>query len=356
MMNRPVFALLLLISSLTTSGAALAQPAPAPAPMAPSGAPATPYGAPATPYGAPATPYGAPATPYGAPATPYGAPAYGTPLPPPPPGMAGMPAMGTEAMMTDEEKAKAKEPKAGDFDAGGQMRLPSGPDATGKFATFNWVAVDLKGTYYLLKWLTVTGAAPLAVKKPEMLMTGEDPRMLGGLTARLEAKLPSLDRVPGIRKGTEIGLLVSAGYLREGAFLLSEKDYPAFYGDFKPGLTTGLTIKLKMSSVVDLSTTPVFVYQAASQGSLMAVQLPVSLILGLGSLVKVSADLGVFTGDNYSFGGDNGGRIAAGGALTVKLGPILAHAGAGAASLLTGGLYPTISDSIYIDLNVKYVK
>jgi hypothetical protein len=40
----------------------------------------------------------------------------------------------------------------------------------------------------------------------------------------------------------------------------------------------------------------------------------------------------------------------------VKIGPILAHAGAGVASLLTGGMYPTISDSVYIDVNAKYVK
>jgi hypothetical protein len=38
------------------------------------------------------------------------------------------------------------------------------------------------------------------------------------------------------------------------------------------------------------------------------------------------------------------------------LGPIITHAGAGVASLLTGGAYPTIRDSVYIDLNVKYAK
>jgi len=199
--------------------------------------------------------------------------------------------------------------------------------------------------------LTVTGNIPLAVKKPDMLMTGEDPRMIGGVTAKLEARLSNK---PGAKN--DFGLLVTVGYMRQGALLLSEKDYPTFYGDFKPGLTTGLTLKLKMSSLVDFSTVPVIVYQAGQDSSQTAVQLPVSLILGLGSLVKVSADLGIFTGDDYSFRGSNGGRIAAGGALTVKIGPILAHAGAGFASLLTGGLYPTIRDSVYIDLNVKYVK
>jgi hypothetical protein len=87
-----------------------------------------------------------------------------------------------------------------------------------------------------------------------------------------------------------------------------------------------------------------------------AVQIPMALIIRLGSLVQASTDVGIYTGDGYHFSGDAGGRIAAGGSLTVKLGPILAHAGAGVASLLTGGEYPTIGDSVYIDVNVKYVK
>jgi hypothetical protein len=260
---------------------------------------------------------------------------YVRPLEPPPP-------------MVD-----ADAPQRGDFDAGGQVRLPSGPDETGTFATFNWVALDLKGRYYLLPWLTVTGNIPLAVKKPDLLMTGEDPRLIGGVTARIEAKLSAR---PSKTNDTGLGLLFTAGYMREGALLLSEKDYPRFTGSFKPGLTTGLSIKLKVSSLVDFSTVPVVVYQAAEAGSSTAVQLPVALILRLGSLVQASADLGIFTGDDYSFSGDKGGRISTGGALTVKLGPILAHAGAGFASLLTGGLYPTVRDSVYIDLNVKYAK
>jgi len=39
----------------------------------------------------------------------------------------------------------------------------------------------------------------------------------------------------------------------------------------------------------------------------------------------------------------------------VKLGPIIAHAGAGLASLLTEelGLYQSIGDSVYIDVNAQ---
>ena len=108
--------------------------------------------------------------------------------------------------------------------------------------------------------------------------------------------------------------------------------------------------------MVDFSLVPAWIYQSGTMDSHTAVQIPMSLILKLGDVVQTSADLGVFTGDKYSFSGDKGGRIAAGGSLSLKIGPILAHAGAGVASLLTGGLYPTISDSVYIDVNAKYVK
>lgn len=64
-------------------------------------------------------------------------------------------------------------------------------------------------------------------------------------------------------------------------------------------------------------------------------------------------DPGIFTGDDHSFGASGDGRLAAGGSLTVKIGPMLAHAGAGAASLLTGGMYPTVRDSFHVDPNVR---
>jgi hypothetical protein len=66
----------------------------------------------------------------------------------------------------------------------------------------------------------------------------------------------------------------------------------------------------------------------------------------------------VFTGDNISLRAKNGGRIYLGAALDLKIGPIITHAGAGFASLLTDdmGLYHSIGDSVYIDLNVKYAK
>lgn len=96
--------------------------------------------------------------------------------------------------------------------------------------------------------------------------------------------------------------------------LLSDKDFPLFVGGFKLGFASGLAMKVQLSSVVDFSLRAVYVQQAGSDGALRAVQVPTAI------------------------------------------GPILAHAGAGVASLLTGGAYPTIRDSFYVDLNVKYAK
>jgi len=253
------------------------------------------------------------------------------------------------------DDAQVKKPKRGDFDAGGQVRLPNGPDEMNQFATFNWVALDVVGRYFLLDSVTVDGKVPLAIIKPDALMTGEEPSMFGGATIGLTAKLPRMPFQPSASQ-TEVGVVLTGAYMREGAMLLSEKDYPRFVGDFQPGFSAGAIAKLKLSSLIDVATTPVFVYQSASAGALTAVQIPASANVRLGSLLQVSADAGVFTGDDFSFGGDDGGRISAGGSVTVKLGPILAHAGAGVASLLTGGLYPSVADSAYIDLNVKYAK
>ena len=138
--------------------------------------------------------------------------------------------------------------------------------------------------------------------------------------------------------------------------LLSDKDYPLFIGKMKPGFGGALVMKVKLSSLLDFSLVPGWVYQKGSAESLTAIQIPLALEVKLASAVKVNAELGIYTGDNYSFSGDKGGRITTGASLDLKLGHILLHAGAGVASLLTGVLYPTISDSFYVDVNAKYAK
>lgn len=260
---------------------------------------------------------------------------------------------------TQSDASKPKEPKAGDFDAGGQVRLPNGPDAMGQYKTYNWIAVDLHGKYFITKNITVDGFMPVAVVHPDVLADGmTHPKMFGGAQARFDlalGKMPSIPLVP--HYDTDVGLTLNATYMHERAMLLSDKDFPLFTGDVTPGVSGGLRLKLKLSSLLDFALVPSFVYQGGGKlSSVDALQIPTSLIIKIGSLVKLSADAGIYTGDGLAFGGKSGGRITAGGALDVKIGPIITHLGGGVASLLTGGAYPTIGDSVYVDLNVKYAK
>jgi hypothetical protein len=253
-----------------------------------------------------------------------------------------------------QDEDRPKEPKQGDFDAGGQVRLPSGPDEDGEFATFHWVALDLEGRYHVFGPLAFVGRVPLAVWRPDTIGGGAiDPSFFGGMTLSLEAIMD----VP--RAGpyeTRAGIVLTGGFMRVGAMLLSAKDYPLFVGDFKPGFGVGLPMLVRLSSVFDLSLTPTYVHQAGTDEGIDALQLPLSVILEVGSLAKLSADAGVYTGDDFSFRGSNGGRTSLGGSLAVKIGHIALLAGAGLASVQTGGLYPGARESLYIDLDVKYEK
>ena len=337
----------------TAIAAAQAAPAPAPSPSAPAApAPQIPP-APQVPSTPPASMPQLPSAsdPYGidTPSAPAGTPGAATPA-----------AGATNSATASSGPAKATgpvEPKAGDFDAGGQVRLPNGPDAMGRFATYNWVAVDAKAKYYLLPTVTANVDAPIAIIHPDTLMDGSQPKMFGGFSARLEAKLPKMPDMPLVPKtDTEIGVVATVSYMHDGAMLLSEKDYPKFTGNFHPGASLGAILKLKLSSLVDFSSTPVWVHQSSDLEPLDAVQIPASLFLRVGSLAQLSADAGVFTGPDYAFSASAGGRIYAGGSLQLKIGPIIGHVGGGVASLLPGGEYPTIRDSVYLDVNVKYAK
>jgi hypothetical protein len=322
-------------------GVARAQPGP-PAPPSPQDPPT------AAPTPPDPTPAPAPAMDAAAPAPSAVPPSSGMIVPAPP-------TIGADAQAKPVDHAP-KQPKRGDFDAGGQLRFPNGPDATGKYATYNWIVADAKGRYFIFDWLTVNGTVPVVVKHPDMLMDGSSPSWFGGFSARIDAMVPKLPKLPLLKNEMQIGLALTLAEMREGAMLLSDKDFPKFAGGFQPGLNVGPVLKVKLSSVVDFATTPVWIHQGGTMKPLEAVQIPVALVLRLGSLVQASADLGVYSGADYSFGGSGGGRVAAGGSLTVKIGPIIAHAGAGVASLLTGPTYPTIGDSVYVDVNVKYAK
>ena len=137
------------------------------------------------------------------------------------------------------------------------------------------------------------------------------------MTVTLDARVPKMPWQSETNP-TEVGLLLSGGYMREGRDAAQREGLPAVHR------------------------------------RLPAVQIPASLIVKLGEWMKVSADVGMYTGDDYSFGGDDGGRLSTGAALDLKL---LVHTGAGAVSLITGdAFYPSIGDSLYLDFNVKYAK
>jgi hypothetical protein len=242
-----------------------------------------------------------------------------------------------------EQKDGEKKPKRGDFDAGGQLRFPSGPGDDGTYGTFNFVGFDAKGRYFVLDQLTLDAAIPLAPKhaKPGGLETS----MIGGFMVG-----------PNLSIGKMLGLRLQLGMLKERAVLLSEKDAPIFVGDLKFATTVGPWIKFKRWGL-DFNTAPSIVYQAGDE-SVTAVQLPLAASVSLGKLLKTSVETGIYTGDDFKLGPSGGGRIALGAAIDVKIGKIIAHAGAGVASLLTDemGAYHSISDSVYVDLNAKYVK
>ncbi len=330
MIGNAAFAVL--ISGLT-AGSALAQGTPAADPAPPW--PTTPA-APTMPT-APTMP-GSPATLPGDGQTAwptYTPPAGGVPQVDPPP--------------VDDKKKD--QPKKGGFDAGGQVRFPSGPDEAGEYGTWHWVALDVKGKYNLLDRVSAEAALPLAIIHPDTIggtggMAGVAPHMFGGMSVKLEAKLPA------------IGVSITGAMMRDGAMLLSEKDFPLFTGDFHPGFATAVPIKIRLGSLLDFKLIPAVVLQKTDDEYLDAIQIPMSLVIKLGSLLKLSTDLGVYTGDDLSLRARNGGRIYFGGALDVKIGPILAHGGLGFASLFTDpmGPYPTTKDSFYVDVNVKYAK
>lgn len=287
-----------------------------------------------------------------APATPTTYPTYSPPAPYPTYGNG-------EAVPTPTTVMDEKLPKPGDFDAGGNLKFPNGPDTEGKYATYNWIAVDLKGKYQLFDVLEVNANIPLAVHHPDTLpMSQREPKLFGGINARLELKTPKPPVIPLFNYEATLGLVVSAAYMHEKAMLLSDKDFPLFVGNYEPGLTAGLIMKLKLSSLLDFSFLPLWIHQANPGDAIDALQVPLALIIKLGSVVKLQAELGIYTGDGLSLRARDDGRVQAGGSLDVKVWKLLLHAGAGAASLVTGGtgMYPSVRDSVYVELNVKYEK
>lgn len=237
-----------------------------------------------------------------------------------------------EAPPPEDEDAKGK------FNAGARARFPSGPDETGAYKSFNWIAVDVVGRYNVSDFVRTSLNVPFAVKKPDI----EGLSTFGGFTGRGELGL-----------GKIVGVGLTLGAMRDRAFLLSEKDYPLYTGPLTAGAALGPYLRLNVFDAVLVSLIPQVVLQ---YGSGVAVQIPVSAKVRIGDLLQVGADAGVFTGEKLKMSAEGGGRIYAGAAAQLKLGPILLLTGAGVASLITGpgGFYPSIKESIYFDFNVRY--
>jgi hypothetical protein len=161
-----------------------------------------------------------------------------------------------------------------------------------------------------------------------------------------------------LKLGSTVGAGASAGMLRTGAVLLGDKDFPVYQGDLELATLLGPFIKLK-TGFVNLRVEPVFAYQAGDE-AITAIQVPVSAMVRVGEAIKVSADIGLYSGDDFKLGAADGGRVGVGAAVDLKLGKVIFHVGTGFASLLVDddpmskSLYPSIGKSLYFDLNVKF--
>ena len=248
---------------------------------------------------------------------------------------------------TQQEKEERLAAQSGKFNAGFKVRMPKGPGDDGEYAQFKWIGVDLTGKYNVTDAIGVGGTIYTAPVKPDV----GDPKVFGGFMLR-----------PELRLGSTIGAFVDIGFMTYGAVLLSEKDIPFYAGDYEFASRIGPWVKFK-ANVVNLSILPAVVFQNGSPEKIAGFQLPVNAMLRAGEMLKVSADLGIYSGDDFKIGADDGGRIAIGAAVDVKVSTIALHLGVGLNSLLTSDspspgafAYPSIGDSLYIDLALKYVK
>jgi hypothetical protein len=68
--------------------------------------------------------------------------------------------------------------------------------------------------------------------------------------------------------------------------------------------------------------------------------------------------VGIYTGDDFKLGADEGGRVGAGLVANVKVSTIKVMFGAGFASLLTddAGFYTSVGKSVYVSVGLAYVK
>lgn len=228
--------------------------------------------------------------------------------------------------------------QAGHYAAGLRVHIASGAGDS-----FNFIGVQPWGRYNVSDSINVGARIPLAVSKPDGFAA------FGGAMARAELRL-----------GATIGAMAEVGFLKHFAVLLSDQDAPAYSDadgiDYDFAMRLGPWVRVKGGPVY-LSFDPAFVYQAGDPG-ITGVQFPVTGLLRAGSVAHVGAQVGIYTGDDFKLGADEGGRVAAGLVADVSVSSIKVMFGAGFASLLTDdmALYTSVGKSVYVTVNLAYVK
>jgi hypothetical protein len=229
--------------------------------------------------------------------------------------------------------------QAGHYAAGIKVMVASGLDDS-----FNFIGVTPWGRYNVSDSISVGARIPLAVSKPDGFT------VFGGLMARAE-----------IRLGATIGAFGEAGFLKHGAVLLSEQDAPFFLDaegvDYDFATRIGLWVRVKGGPTY-LSFDPAFAYQPGDPEAITGIQFPVTALFRAGSVAHAGAQVGIYTGDDFKMGADDGGRVAAGLVADVAVSKIKLMFGAGISSVLTDdmGFYTSVGKALYVSVNLAYVK
>lgn len=235
---------------------------------------------------------------------------------------------------TPEQKDARVAAQAGHYQAGIRVFAGSGVDKS-----FNFIGLELGGKYNVTDAISAGARIPFAVKKPDGFA------VFGGAFAHLEMRL-----------GASIGAMAEGGFAKAGAANLSSQDSPAFVddADYEGAFLLGPFVRVKAGPTY-LSFDPAFVYQAGDE-AITAIQFPVTAMFRASGGLKAGAKVGLYTGDEFKLGADEGGRLATGLVVDIAVSSVFVRAEAGFSSLLTddASLYTGIGKSTYIALALMY--
>jgi hypothetical protein len=227
--------------------------------------------------------------------------------------------------------------QAGHFEVGVRVHIGSALDKS-----FNIIGVEPKARYNVSDNINVGVRIPLAVKKEDGMA------VFGGAMARAELRL-----------GATIGFGAEVGFMKHQGILLSQQDSFVYSdgADYDFALALGPWVRAKAGPTY-LAFEPTFVYQPGDPEAVTGIQFPVTAMFRAGSVAHFGALVGIYTGDDFKLGADEGGRVGAGLVADVKVSTIKVVFGAGFASLLTddASVYTSVGKSIYVSLGLAYVK